>query len=214
MTAQGADSYSHARHISRVQAAARAAGIKGAAYAVLSYMCSVSDFHRPTVCVSKERIADRTGYYVNTVKDALRSLRQAGFLVAVAYETGGRHRATVYTLKAGAGQSENGGEKNPGIAHKGGSFSAEKGGQIQSERGVKSAPPSEYLPEDTSRGTGGASRAGRNSRPLDAGASPGPRAGAQYEPDELRRLSEETSRYGYSEAKRRQDARLAERGAG
>lgn len=214
MTAQGADSYSHARHISRVQAAARAAGIKGAAYAVLSYMCSVSDFHRPTVCVSKERIAERTAYSVKSVKAALGALRDAGLLVAVAYETGGRHRATVYTLKAGAGQAENGGRNFPPNAEKGGKFSAEKGGSFGHKRGEETSPPSEYLPEDTSRGTGGASRAGRNSRPLDAGASPGPRAGADLDREEMGRFARDVTLHGYGEARRLQQQRQAERGAG
>ncbi len=95
--------YSHARHMARVQAAARQAGIKGAAFAVLAYLCASADFKRPEVLRSKDNIVERTGYGIAAVKAALATLRAGGFLVPVAYATGGKHRATVYRIEPGKG---------------------------------------------------------------------------------------------------------------
>ncbi|QLQ19049.1 MAG: hypothetical protein HZT43_10765 [Exiguobacterium profundum] len=103
MTAQ-AEGYSQARHVQRVQAAAREAGVKGAAYAVLSYLCSVSDFREPITRASKERIEERLGYCDKTIKAALAVLRKGGFIEAVAYAAGGRGRCPVYVLRSGKGE--------------------------------------------------------------------------------------------------------------
>lgn len=100
MTAQASE-YSHATHIKHVTQAARAAGLKGAAFAVLAYMCAAADYKKPTVRVSKATICKRTGYHWDTVRIALRALREERFIDPVAYATGGRERATVYVLRAG-----------------------------------------------------------------------------------------------------------------
>lgn len=212
MTAQ-AEGYSQARHVQRVQAAAREAGVKGAAYAVLSYLCSVSDFREPITRASKERIEERLGYCDKTIKAALAVLRRGGFIEAVAYATGGRGRCPVYVLRSGKG-GENYPPLNGSEDAKGGKFFPEKGGKNFPKRGEKTSPPSVYSSSDLSRGEGAASRGGRTTRPLDAGASPGPRTGPRYEPAEIRRLGEETARYGYAEARRRQDERLGPAGQG
>lgn len=207
MTKPQSDGYSHARHIAMVQGSARAAGIKGAAFVVLAYMCSVADFGKPTVRVSKDTISDRTGYCLNAVKAALRALRAAGCIEPIACFEGGRGRATVYSLRAKGVKGARYEAPNDETGVKGASF-FRKGGQFFPERGPENAPPSYVSPDDLPEGEGGAFRAGRTSGALDAGASPGPRPATDREA-ELRRFSRDVTEHGYAEARRMQLAREA-----
>lgn len=170
-----------------VQDAARAVGVKGAALAVLSYMCSASAFTKPTVCVSKDTICERTGYTMKTVKAARARLRDLGIIVPVACIEGGRHRATIYKLTTKAGK---GGENCPPNAEdgeKGGSFS-QKGGQFFPERGVKNTPPSISSSISSSRGEKG--------RGL---VAPDAAAHAASAPDDTDRLEREAFRQAMRE---------------
>lgn len=207
MTKPQSDGYSHARHIAMVQGSARAAGIKGAAFVVLAYMCSVADFGKPTVRVSKGTISERTGYCLKQIKAALRTLRDAGCIEPIACFEGGRGRATVYSLKAKGIKGGKNAPPNDETGEKGGSF-FRKGGNFFPERGEETTPPSYVSPDDIPEGEGGASRAGRASGALDAGASPGPRPAHDREA-ELRRFSRDVTQHGYAEARRLQLAREA-----
>lgn len=207
MTAKS-EAYSQAAHIRHVQAAAREAGIKGAAYSVLSYLCSVSDFKKPITRASKEKIEARTGYCEKTIKGALAALRQAGFIEPVAFATGGRGLCPVYVLRSKKGV-ENLPPLEPSDLVKGGKKFPEKGGKNFQKRGEKTSPPTDNLtPFFPERSEGAASSGGRATRALDAGASPGPRPGSP-EAAELARLGRETAAFGYTEAKRRADERKA-----
>lgn len=204
--------YSHGRHIAAVQAAARAAGVKGAAYVILSYMCSAADFRRPTVRVSKAGICDKTGYHWDTVRLALGTLRGLGMIEPVAYATGGRHMATVYTLRTGKG-AENPTPIYMQDTQKGGGISGQKGAENPVKRGRNFRPPSMDHSNDPSRVTGSASRAGLQSRPLDhrqggdAGAVP--RMTGQ-ERALVATFSADVTRLGYGEASRRDKLRRAD----
>lgn len=206
-----AEGYSHGKHMRGVQDAARAVGIKGAAFAVLAYMCTVADHSKPVVLVSKEKIATRTGYCINSVKAALRTLRAAGILEPIAYETGGQGRATVYKIRK---KGHYGVENSPpnGEPELRGPKTGHLGGQNLAEYGAKNLPPISLLPDPLPEREGAASRGGRTSRPLDAGASPGPRTGPQYDPDEMRRFSRDCTAHGFGEALRLQKARLGQAG--
>ncbi len=198
--------YSHARHMARVQAAARQAGIKGAAFAVLAYLCASADFKRPEVLRSKDNIVERTGYGIAAVKAALATLRAGGFLVPVAYATGGKHRATVYRIEPGKGY-----ENDTPTAAKGVWKSSPKGYGNHPQRGMENSPPSVVSPVSLSGSKGAPFRGGRNVGPLDGGASPAPRPGSP-EAEELARFSREVARHGYTEARRLQKARQGEAG--
>ena len=197
-----ATGYSHARHIDNVQKAARAAGVKGAGFAVLAYMCSVASFKKPTVCVSKAKICARTGYHWDTVRLALRALRDLGLIDPIAYETGGRERATVYKLTT---KGLNGAENPPPNDEndKGGGFSGQKGAENPVQRGRKIHPPSKSYSDISSSGEGSASRAGIERTPLDENAK-----------QELAIFSRECSAHGYTEASRRAEDRKRLRQAG
>ena len=211
MTAQ-ADGYSHARHVAQVQAAARAAGVKGAQFAVLAYLCSVADFKRPTVRVSKARICERTGYHWDTVRLSLRALRALGLIEPVAYATGGKACATVYKITAKGLYGAENPPSNENQAIQGGN-SGQYGAENPVYTGRKIHPPSVVSSYDLPEGKGGASRAGRAGRALDAGAGPG--TGAES-PDaaELRRFSRECDLHGYAEARRLQIERQRKGQAG
>jgi len=198
MTAQ-ANKYSHAAHIKNVTQAARAAGLKGSAFAVLAYMCAAADFDKPTVRVSKETICKRTGYHWDTVRIALRALRDAKFLDPVAYVTGGRHRGTVYVLRAGKG-AENPPTLDTQETAKGGGFSGQKGVENPVKRGRKIHPHPNVSPNVSSEREGGASRAGIERTPLDEKAK-----------QELALFSRECSAHGYTEARERAERRKAAR---
>lgn len=133
--------YFRDRHLVAVTQAAQRAGIKGAAFSVLSYLCSASAFTKPTVCVSKAKISERTGYSEKTVKAALASLRAVGSIDAIACLEGGRHRATIYKLMAKAGKGGENFPPNEETGQKGGSFFP-KGGKFFPERGEETSPPS------------------------------------------------------------------------
>ena len=166
MTAQASE-YSHAAHIKNVTQAARAAGLKGAAFAVLAYLCAAADYKKPTVRVSKATICDRTGYCLKTVKAVLAELRGGGFLDPVAYATGGRERATVYVLRTGKG-GENLPPFDAAEIAKGGKKLPVKGGKNFPQRGEKTTPPSIVSSYVSSEREGGAYRDGiGNAAPLD-----------------------------------------------
>lgn len=184
--------YSHARHIANVQKAARAAGVKGAAFAVLAYMCSVASFKRPTVCVSKATICNRTAYHWDTVRLALRSLRDLGLIEPIAYETGGRERATVYKLTT---KGLNGVENPPPNAEteKGGGFSGQKGAENPAKRGRKIHPPSVSSSISIPEGERTAYSGGAERTPLD-----------EQRKQELALFSRECGLYGYEGARARE----------
>ena len=202
MSAQGID-YSHGRHIAAVQAAARVAGIKGAPYAVLSYLCSAADFRKPTVRVSKATICERTGYCWTTVQAALRCLRDAGFIHPVAYATGGRNRATVYSLRTQKGM-ENATPLEAAEPEKGDGFSTQKGMGFPLKRGWKKHPPSMDHSNDPSKVERGAYSAGVQSRHLDARQDAGPVAGAALTAQEralLEAMQSDLKTMSYGEAR-------------
>lgn len=202
MTAQG-ETYSHGRHIAKVQSEARRAGVKGATFAVLAYLCASSDYKRPEVLRSKANICERTGYSLDSVKAALASLRALGFIVPIAYETGGRNRATVYRVTTG----QKGAENSTPISDKGGEFFPEKGGNFSPKRGGENPPPSvSSSVYPFRREKGAASSGGRAGGSLYAGASPGPRPGSP-EAEALVRFNREVRLHGYGEAKRLADER-------
>lgn len=199
MTA-AADGYSHARHMAQVQASAREEGIKGAAYSVLSYLCSVADFRKPIARASKDKIERRTGYCYKTIKAALATLRAAGFIEPVAFATGGRGLCPVYVLR-----TKKGGENLPPLEAqdlaKGGKKFPEKGGKNFQKRGEKTSPPSDISSSISSRGEkGSASRAGWTGRTLDAGASPGPRPATDRTPEEQAQFLADLRTMTYGEA--------------
>lgn len=145
-------------HKTNVERAAAEAGIKGAAAVILSYLCRVSEKNRPFVRVSKETIAERTAYCTKTVKAALATLRDAGFLHPVAYAMGGRGRCPVYVIRA-----EKGVKNFPPLegetGYKGGKNFPEKGGKNFPKRGEKTSPPLETSSETFTEGErSGASR--------------------------------------------------------
>lgn len=195
--------YFRDRHLMAVQDAARAAGIKGATLAVLSYMCSASAFKKPTVCVSKETIAARTGYSVKTIKAALSALRASGLMVAIACQEGGRHRATVYKLTT---KHQNGGNNFPpnhDTAEKGGSF-FQKGGKFFPERGEETSPPSISYSISYSR-----REKGRALAAPDAGPHGPSGTVDEARAMELRQFSRDVMQHGYTEARRLAEARAA-----
>lgn len=198
MTAQASE-YSHAAHIKNVTQAARAAGLKGAAFAVLAYLCAAADYKKPTVRVSKATICDRTGYCLKTVKAVMAELRGGGFLDPVAYATGGRERATVYVLRTGKG-GENLPPFDAAEIDKGGKKLPVKGGKNFPQRGEKTTPPSIASSYVSSEREGGASRAGIERTPLDEKAK-----------QELALFSRECSAHGYTEARERAERRKAAR---
>lgn len=198
----GAAGYSKDRHTTLVKAAAREAGLKGAALNVLAYMCDVSDWKQPIVRVSKAKIEERTTYCDKTIKIALATLRAAGFIEAVAYATGGRGFCPVYVLR-----TTKGGENFPPLdgadIAKGGRKLPVKGGENFQKRGEKTSPPSLSSP-DINPNRGGAAQGGGIERtPLDEKAQ-----------EELRLFSRECSAEGYTEAARRADERKRLRQAG
>lgn len=213
MTTAQSEGYSHGKHIAGVQAAARAAGVKGSAFAVLAYMCSAADYRKPVVRVCKETICERTGYCWDTVRIALRQLRDRGFLRPIAYKTGGRERATVYALTSGKNGVENPPPLQTEEIEKGGGFSGQKGVENPVKRGWKSRPPSMVSSDISSRVEGVASRDGRTNPPLDAGASAS-RGGDDPARAELAQFAREVTLHGYAEARARQKARQAASGAG
>jgi hypothetical protein len=211
MTAPGSD-YSHSAHIRQVTNAAQAAGIKGAAIAVLAYLCHSADFKKPTVRRSKANMVEKTGYCLNAVKAALRTLREAGFIEAIQYATGGRERATVYVLRAGKG-AINQPPLETAEDDKGGQKMVVKGAKKWSQRGPENRPPSLDYSYDSSRVKGPRFARGGADQALDAGrrASTG-LAGPDAE--EMRRFSADVTKHGYGEARRLQIARQAERSQG
>lgn len=181
MTAR-VDGYSKWRHKGAVEAAAREAGIKGAALSAIVDLCQLLERERPFVRVSKERLAERTGYCVKTIKAALGELKRAGLVHPVAYAQGGRGRAPVYLLRTGKG-GENVTPLGVENEYKGGKFLPEKGGKNFQKRGEKTSPPFNNPSDNPSdKEKGGAFRAGRADRTLDAGASPGPRSASPEKP--------------------------------
>jgi hypothetical protein len=192
--------YFRDRHLIAVTDAARRAGVKGAALAVLSYLCSASAFTKPTVCVSKARIVERTGYSEKTVKGALASLRAVGCIEAVACLEGGRHRATIYKLTAQAGKGGENFPPNDQPDEKGGNFSR-KGGKFFPERGEETTPPSISSSISSSRREKG--------RGLDA-PDAGPH-GPLLTPDraEAALFAREHAEFGIAEAMARSKARRA-----
>lgn len=208
--------YNHGRHIAAVQAAARAAGIRGAAFAVLAYMCSAAAFRQPTVRVSKDTIAAKTGYHKDTVQDALRVLREAGFIHPVAFATGGRHLATVYSLRAGKGV-ENAPPFESVEAAKGGVKPHQKGGQNPVKRGGNLPPPSTVSSNDPSRVERGAYSAGVQSRSLDARQGGGPGTVLPLTDREralVAAFAQDMNSMGYGEARQRDKDRRAQADGG
>lgn len=167
MTAQGSE-YSHARHMSQVQAAAREAGLKGAAFNVLAYLCGAANFRKPIVRVSKAKIEEKTRYCDKTIKQALAALRAAGFIEAVAYAEGGRGYCPVYVIR-----TTKGGENFPPLDEadiaKGGKKLPVKGGKNFPKRGEETSPPSGNLSIYPSEGRRAASSGGGFRPLLDAG---------------------------------------------
>lgn len=197
-----------------VQVAAREAGIKGAAFNVLAYLCSVADFRKPIARASKLRMEQRTGYCDKTIKAALATLRAAGFIEAVAFATGGRGLCPVYVIR-----TTKGGENFPPLEEqdlvKGGKKLPEKGGKNFQKRGEKTSPPSGYSSIGSSLGEKGAAfSGGRDQRGLDACASASPPSGPVPSREELQALSRETAAFGYTEAARLMHQRRAERQSG
>lgn len=182
MTAQ-AEGYSHGKHMRGVQDAARAVGIKGAAFAVLAYMCTVADHSKPVVLVSKETIVKRTGYCLDSVKTALRTLRAAGILEPIAYETGGQGRATVYKIRKKGHYGVENTPPNDETPFRGGK-SRHLGVEKTAKYGGKNSTTTSLLPDLLPEEKGAASRGGRATCPLDAGASPGPRAGTPQDAED------------------------------
>ncbi len=199
---QHSDAYSHSRHVSQVQAAARERGLKGAQYAILSYICSVADFGKPVARVSRDKIGEKTGYCEKTIKAALASLRAAGFIEAIAYATGGKGRCPVYVIR-----TTKGGENFPPIDAeeyaKGGKKTPPKGGKNFHQRGEKTSPPSGVSPYISPRVDGAAYSGGRVGRGLDGMASHAP-APDSPEAAEMRKFSQDVARHGYAEARRLQ----------
>lgn len=206
MTAPAADAYSHGAHIAKVRKAGREAGLKGAVSNVLAYLCDAADYGKPTVRVSKATICARTAYHWDTVRLALRHLRQVGFIDPVAFATGGRHKATVYVLKTGKG-AENPPPLRTHEPDKGGGFSGQKGAENPVKRGRKIHPPSKVLSYDPSRsgertalvGQGGERQADK------AGSAMTERARV-----ELQTFAQDVTRHGYSQARALQSQRAAQ----
>lgn len=203
--------YVQARHVQQVQAAAREGGIKGAAYAVLSYLCSVSDFKKPITRASKDKIEQRLGYCDKTIKAALATLRAAGYIEPVAFATGGRGLCPVYVLR-----TRKGGENFPPITEadlvKGGKKLPEKGGKNFPKRGEKTSPPSEYSSNTLSDHERAAFSRGGQSRHLDAGQGPRTVAAASLTDQErgfVAALADDLKTMSYGEARRKDKARRA-----
>lgn len=181
-------------HKTAVERAAEEAGIRGAASKILVYLCRISEAERPFVRVSKETIAERTTYCTKTVKAALATLREAGFLHPVAYAQGGRGRCPVYLIRTGKG-----GKNFPPLdgetGYKGGKNFPEKGGSLFQKRGEESSPPlgtSSGISSEKEEGA--ASSGGRAVRALDGGAGPATRPATRQavvqwvKPSEVRAL--------------------------
>lgn len=199
MTAQA---YSKDGHTRAVKAAAREAGLKGAAGNVLAYLCDVSDWKKPIVRVSRAKIEERTTYCDKTIKAALSVLRKAGFIEAVAYATGGRGYCPVYVIR-----TTKGGENFPPLdgedLAKGGKKLPVKGGKNFQQRGEKTSPPSLSLHSSNLKGEGAAQGGGIECTPLD-----------EQSKQELALFSRECSLHGYTEAARRKDQRESLRAGG
>lgn len=200
-------------HKTAVERAAMESGIRGAAAVILGYMCRVSEKERPFVRVSKETIAERTTYCTKTVKAALATLREAGFLHPVAYAMGGRGRCPVYLIRAG-GPSGKGGENFPPLdgetGYKGGKNFPEKGGKKFPKRGEESSPPLGTSSVISSGGEGAASSGGRASAPLDAGQGASRGAVTGRTPEEQALFDADLKTMTYGEARARERRRMGQ----
>ena len=70
----------------------------------LSYMCNLWFYHRGSkgyIHPGAELIASKTECSVRTAKTMLKSLREAGYIIPLAYEKGGTKKATCYAVDIG-----------------------------------------------------------------------------------------------------------------
>lgn len=89
--------YSRQRHINAVLRCYRG---KVRSRAILETMCRLSEFDRPEVIITKPQLVEETGRCWNTVKSALAELREAGSILPVKNQLGGRGNAVTWRLVA------------------------------------------------------------------------------------------------------------------
>lgn len=185
-----------------VQDAARAAGIKGAAMAVLSYLCTSSAFKTPTVRRCKETICLQTGYGITAVKAALARLRAEGIIEPVACFEGGRNRATVYKLRTKAQNGYGNDTPNDETAEKG-YGKRQKGVWKTAQRGMETNPPSISSSISSSRREKGR---GLDAPDAAAHAASAPDAGVAADRQAIAQIMQ-AERCGYGRARDLLDAR-------
>lgn len=99
----GAEPYRPRRHINRVLGGSKS---RHSTRLVLEILCRLAEFDRPEVTVTKPQLRDESGLCANTVRAAMRELREAGTIVPIKNKLGGRGNAVTYRLIAMAEDRE------------------------------------------------------------------------------------------------------------